>query len=487
MRLFKYIIVRDGLIAPRFPDEIEEELFNAFTFKNPQRAIMERFSPYGIPSNVPEYVYLCETSEDRKHLRLPRGFDLDALSAQTRSYFLARIRFKDDRVSAPCKFPVPLKSLNREQHTLSSSFSSMIRTNSRPYGGVQLISPTGTGKTIALAECARLTKETTLILVPTNLIRDAWYEDLNTYFGLTKKDIGIIQGSKFFLRKPFTIAMIPTLCRKPASWSKVFPYFGAVLVDECHTSAQVTTYDFLSNCPSKWIIGATATDETPYKYKVSAVFGIPIARIENKQEETETSYPLSKVRVTRTNFNYVPAIDTGVMALDFNELLSQLSEDQARNALIVENAFSDWESGHSVLVTTRRVAHAYLLASMLEDNGVPTNVFSAPSFERAMQRQVLVAAILSRKSRMIIASEQIIRLGANLNPLDRLHIATPIASKTNLEQLIGRIRRKDKSATSCKKDCGVRYYLDCQVSYLNRLYARTFLPVCRKLKVADFC
>lgn len=487
MRLFKTIIVRDGLLAPRFSEEIENELFNVFTFKNPQRAIMERFSPYGIPESVPPNIYLCETSSDRRHLRIPRGFNLSSLSLSTQEYFKKKIRFKDDRVVAPCKYPVPLRSLNKEQEVLSRSFSAMMRTNSRPYGGVQMISPTGTGKTIALAECARLTKETTLILVPTNLIRDAWYDDLSVYFGLTKKDIGIIQGSKFHLRKPFTIAMIPTLCRKPDSWSKVFPYFGAVLVDECHTSAQTNTYDFLYNCPAKWLIGATATDETPYKYKVSSVFGVPIARIENTQEETETSYPLNKARVVRTKFEYAPKIDTGVVSLNFQELLDCLSEDDARNNVIVENAFSDWEQGHSVIITTRRVAHAYLLASMMEANGVPTNVFSAPSFEKPLHRQILISSILTRKARMIIASEQIIRLGANLNPLDRLHIATPIASKTNLEQLIGRIRRKDKSSTSTKTNCGVTYYLDDLVPYLRRLYYNTFVSVCKKLKVKDIC
>ena len=80
--------------------------------------------------------------------------------------------------------------------------------------------------------------------------------------------------------------------------------------------------------------------------------------------------------------------------------------------------------------------------------------------------------------------KQAIMLGTNMNPLDRLHIAMPLGQRNNVEQLIGRIRRKTDDGS--KSDCGLIYYLDREVTYLFNVYKRAVVPTLRKLRVPGY-
>ena len=61
-------------------------------------------------------------------------------------------------------------------------------------------------------------------------------------------------------------------------------------------------------------------------------------------------------------------------------------------------------------------------------------------------------------------------------------MSMPVVKKHNLEQLIGRIRRRHEGKTACE----LVYYEDVSVRYLSNIFKRTVIPVLRKLRVPEY-
>lgn len=154
-------------------------------------------------------------------------------------------------------------------------------------------------------------------------------------------------------------------------------------------------------------------------------------------------------------------------------------DDPLRNHLVVEEAVKDWQAGHAVLVTTPRVEHAKLLQALLNAKQTGAMLLTGSTNSDSFYTEKMIENILARKCRMVVATTQAVKLGANLNPLDRLHVAIPPSNKQDLEQLIGRIRRKHPS----KKDAVLVYYHDLMTPYWHSRFKRVFVPTMRKLRV----
>jgi superfamily II DNA or RNA helicase len=180
-----------------------------------------------------------------------------------------------------------------------------------------------------------------------------------------------------------------------------------------------------------------------------------------------------------TKFNYM--IQRG--NLDYNDLLENLHTDQDRNQVIVNEVKRDWLAGRCCLVTTTRRAHVELLVEMLEDAGIDdVNRITGDTNANKDYSDQLLKLLFSGKTRCIVATVQAVKRGANLNPIDRLHLTTPLKKKDDLEQLIGRIRRKHSS----KSDCELVYYIDHLCGYLRNIFNKEARSVFRKLKVPRY-
>jgi superfamily II DNA or RNA helicase len=349
-----------------------------------------------------------------------------------------------------------------------------------------LVVPTSGGKTIATASLSALCNERTLVLCKTNLIKKAWQDDLQKLYGFDpKKDLGLIQQKTVKLGKHITLASTATLNKREHLFAEIFGNIGMLIIDEAHIIGSDSIDKIVSNCPCKYIVGATATPTRTDKkhYLVYGHLGRPVLRIKNTHKETDSSLPLADAKIVRTMYEFRDEegkrFDPEVhMASELGEHLS-LSQD--RNNLIAENVFKDWKAGHSVLVAMDRLAHLDILKKMLREAGIRNVqcIHGAINSRRTKQKEVL-DQIMSRKCRCVLATKAAIKLGANINPLDRLHIAVP-TNKGDMEQLIGRIRRKHPS----KKDAVLTVYRDVDW-FLSRKLVSNFYPVMRKLQVARY-
>lgn len=473
-----YGSIREELQINSFPKRLQLDILAAFAFKNPVYQATLRFSPYGYVSpSIPEFIELARV--DGPLLCCPRGIDPDRQLSDKGAAMFRRIKWADYRQMAPCKFPQLLIALNREQRILLKAFEKQ-RTEEEHFGNFLYVAPTGAGKTILLAQAAKKLGQRTLILFSTDQVKRAWYMGLEKAYGLAPRDIGLIQRNKFDIKDPFTIGSIQTIARRRKHWPELFKQIGTLVVDEADLVTAFSFWSFILSCPARYIIGATATDrpeKTPNFY-LRACFGETRKRIMNVQRDTETVMMVRKAEAIPTSFVY----NTNGM-IDWHDLSDCITMDEDRNRLIVASVIRDLRKGHPCLIVTKRLAHVEILHDMLKARGVKTaNKLTGETNSDRIYTEKLVHKVLSGHVNCVIATTQAVKRGANLNPLAVLHIAMPSAKKNDIEQVIGRIRRKAKGKTECR----VVYYLDVHSSYLLNVYKRYAVPVFRRLKVPEF-
>jgi len=470
------------------PEPLLSELRRAFTFVNPALELAKKYSPWGSEHIDPEFrmwhTMLRENGEE--YDEIPRGFSANKLSTTALAQWL-RLPKQDYRTSYSVKFPKRLLTPNPDQLKIEKAFKKAEANKARPAGTYLIVAPTSAGKTISQACLAGITGQRTLVLAQTNLIKRAWTEDLYKLYGMNENDLGIIQQNKYRLGRHITIASIKTLERRKHLWHEIFSKVGCLIIDECQLIGAERLAEIVEACPAKYVIGMTATPtrRDGKSFIVYSSLGNPLITIENKQEETATSLPLADAEVVNTEFKFENEKGEQIDGeeLDFNKLTDAMINDRARNELCVKRIAQDWKAGHSVLVTTPRVDHIATLVKMLHKAGVEdANGLTGEQNASKTYANKLLDLLMSRTCRCLVATTQLIKLGANINPLGRLHAVIPPMNESDLEQLIGRIRRKSPK----KKDAKMVWYLDQHVPYLFRKYKRVFFPVMRKLKVKRY-
>lgn len=458
--------------SQRLVDEIDE----AFTFKNPLYAQAARFSPWGPPKTIPEYIRLAEVNNGM--LAFPRGIMPYAQLSDAAYKEFQRIKWRDATTNAPTTFP-PLKvTLNAAQTTLRDAFKQARIKRTHPYRAFLFIAPTSVGKTIAQAVVAASTGQRTLILSLTNWIKKAWLEDLKMAYGYSNDEIGLIQQKTWRIGENFTIASVQTLAKRKARWQELFDQIGCIIVDEADTISAPSIYNFIFSFPARYVIGATATSGGSRNAYLQAAFGHVVKRLVSTQSDTESSMALREVEEVHTAFKF----EYQQGNLDFHALTEAMLTDEERNRMICHQVKKDWLAGHSPLVVTSRVPHVHLLMEILKEMGVKNaHALTGETNTGKKYSAKLREDIFSRKCRCVVATRQAVMRGANLNPLDVLHLTMP-TNKHDLEQTIGRIRRKHPG----KKTCRVVYYLDKRTPYLFNVFKREAISCFRKLRVPRY-
>ena len=116
--------------------------------------------------------------------------------------------------------------------------------------------------------------------------------------------------------------------------------------------------------------------------------------------------------------------------LDFNALITTLSESEERNAIIVEKARELWEDGRKQLILCHRVAQAENLAKTCS-NFAKTSLMTGRVNEK---KRVYDADI-------IVATYALAKEGLDIPELDAVHLATPQKDESTVKQSVGRIER----------------------------------------------
>ena len=470
-------ILSDRLYLHGIPTETITGLNEHLRITNPKWQDVKRFSRTGGRyTSVSQFIYAGEVLGDHD-IALPRSVILPAELLPSK---LLELDIKDKRNKSPITFPPLRVTLNSMQKAVAVKFKQIIAEDIPP--AFLLKAGTSFGKTICMLNLARIAKQKTLVLTHRQLIFDTWVADIDKAFaGATTA--GIVRQSKIRIGEHYTVAMLQTLDR----WDKddlaaLFAEFGTVILDEAHICPMPFIEGVVSRCPALYRIGGTATisrkggrDKMLYW-----VFGKPFFSTTDTSTVKGNQLSISEARIVVTKFEYEPAEDD---VFDIHELDHKIIRDVARNKLIVENVLKDVDAGHSVLVTTFRKKHCLFLVRRLKKLGYNPVLLMGDRTQGRAQFDKEVEDIKSGKRRLVVATEQLIREGTNIPPLDRLHVAMSISDRKNAVQLFGRICRA--SPETGKTDAKVTIYFDVRTVSLRRRVTHNMIPVLRGLGVPN--
>lgn len=486
-------VVRSHLKLSGLPNSVKEALKKKLTIANPRYQDAERYGSVESEFIQIEPRIKLWRAQDGK-LYVPRGTSLNLLPKD--------IKFKDRRISAPVEFPSLKVALHSDQkrivRTVIRDIRNKNKSQKRKFGTYLVVLPVAGGKTIAAASLAARLGQRTLVVVHTKLIESAWLRDLKKLFGLEPDEIGLIRGPTWRIGKQFTVASIQTLFKRRSKWKRLYKNFGTVLVDEAHTIPARTFLDCATNFPAMFRIGVTGTVKRadglhPIMYRI---FGRPFFNAPEPKGETATSLPIRDVIVKKTGFTPPETRKARIRTRtgwitkeietdddDWMVMIQMIVKDENRNDLIVESVCKRLRKGNICLITSNRVAHVKELARLIE--AVAGKKYPGAYMVSATSktnRNKIERRLLKRRYRWLVATTQLVKTGANIPPLDRLFMATPIAFESDVKQLLGRIRRKHPG----KKDAVVYDFVDEKVGVLWRQFRRKRIAAYRDIGVERF-
>jgi len=314
----------------------------------------------------------------------------------------------DKRVEVPVKFPEFAFSLRPSQQEIYDKINSDAFINAW----------TSFGKTFTALAIAGKLEQKTLVVVHTLALKDQWVEEVRKVYGFTPSIIG---GGQFDISMPITIGNIQSLTKLPKD--KLSKTFGTLIIDESHHIPSKTFSEIIDTSHAKYKIGLSASSKRKDGLHIlfSDYFG--------KKTFTPPKENYVTPSIHRVTLPIRLADGTQSWAQKINDLC--LSEDYQKYISLVANSYA--KKGHTVLVVSART-------SLLEKCATPDDVCI---IGQTKNRDELLEKVKNGKAKILYGSTNIFAEGISINKLSCLVLATPINNEPLLEQLIGRIIRKN--------------------------------------------
>ena len=414
--------------------------------------------------NKPRVICTADITED--YIGLPRGCEnaLYELLEQSNTNF-----YIYDKTSLGKEIPVTFHGELRDEQ--NEAAEAMLQYNT----GI-LSATTAFGKTVVASYLIAQRKTNTLILVHTQSLMMQWKSSLEKFLnidieppltkrGSVKKNwspIGILGAGKNNLHGNVDIAVMQSLVNGDEIKEYVRDY-GMIIVDECHHISAVNFEKILKFATAKYVYGLTATPTRqdghhpiifmqcgPIRYKVDAK-----AQAEKRSFE---HYLIPRFTVFHSSGEN-----------NINELYGELSENEGRNMLIINDVIEALKHNRCPIILTERCEHVELLSTLLSKhckNIITLFGASSQKIRRATMEQLL--SIPHTEPLLIIATGKYVGEGFDYPRLDTLFLALPISWKGKVAQYAGRLHRNFKGKT----DVRIYDYADIHVPMLEKMYQR---------------
>ena len=386
-------------------NELVTKLKDLSVFENPQIAILQglRKPIY----NIPKKIYSFELHGDQ--LKLPRGLMRDVI-ALLQSHAIA-YTMEDRRYFQEERFPEVRFVLKEEQQ---KAFDRISKKDFSIF-----VAPPGFGKTLMGAKMITHRGVNTLVVVNKNMLLDQWIDRFVSYFGIDKKEIGILGKGKNTLNNRLDIATMQSLKNTPS----LIENYSFVIVDECHHIPALTFENIIKSFKGKYILGLSATPKR--KDGMDPILFQQLGNISYEVKNKKTTKNILKIVPT----NFVSEAD------NFGILLGEIIKDTPRNRLIVEEIKKYKE--RKILVLSDRIEHIGYLEAMLDGENI-----KYVSIHGSMKKQTKAENLEQIESAsVVLATTSYFGEGIDFAHLDTIILATPISFEGRLIQYLGRIGR----------------------------------------------
>lgn len=348
-----------------------------------------------------------------------------------------------------------------------------------PHNIGTLSATTAFGKTIFAIAMIAQRKVNTLILVHRKSLLDQWIKRLDDFLGINetviheekkrkrKKNqspIGVLYAGKKTLHGIIDIALIQSCFDE----NEVKPFvqdYGMVIVDECHHVSSVSFEQVLRLVRAQHVYGLTATPIRKDGHQ--PIIFMQCGKI---RYTADTKTQMGNQDFKRTLIpRFTPFRTISSDAQTYTQVIENMSVDEVRNRLIVDDVCKAVSEGRTPIVLTSLTSHVRLLSEMLFPyaNHVITLVGADSVKEKrvAMER---LQTIPVTESLIIVATGKYIGEGFDYPRLDTLFLALPISWKGNIAQYAGRLHRDCEG----KREVRIYDYVDIRVPLCDSMYRK---------------
>ncbi len=400
------------------PGAVMNLIINRLTFQNPTYLEAEKrgFWTGNIAREIRCYFL------DREELTTPRGFARQLTSIL--HYAGIKYEIYDFRLTLPkvdFSFNGNLRDYQQEAVEAMAA---------RDFG--TLAAPTGSGKTVVALALIAKRRQPALVVCHAKELQEQWIDRIETFLGIPRDGIGVIGGGKMKVGDKITVGLVQSLYKCAG---EVAPHVGFLIVDEAHRCPSRTFTEAVMAFDCRYMTGLSATLWRRDGLLIWWYLGDKVHEID-KDALVEAGHVL-RAEVIWRKTDFEPTFDPSE---EYSRMLSELTQDPDRNALIADDVAKEAQNGGGVcLLLSDRKAHCEALSELLAARGIAATVLTGDIPTK--ERQAIVAALNSGQIKVLVATGQLIGEGFDCQELSTLFLATPIRFNGRLVQYLGRILR----------------------------------------------
>lgn len=425
IKLYDFIYIPTKNLSKTFINKLK----TFATFDNPQvKVLLSLRKPlYNTPRQIKSF------EEDDKYLKLPRGLIYklkEFLDENSVNYKIDNKTFLENIETKKVKF-----ELRAEQE------KAIEQINEKDF--CICVAPPGFGKTLLGAKMFELRACKTLIIVNKNMLLSQWIERFVDYFDYSKKDIGYLGKGKNKLNGNIDVATMQSLKNNP----DLVNNYSFVIVDECHHIPAITFEQIVKQFFGRYILGLSATPNRKDGLEPILYEQLGVVAFEHKRKRTFSN----KLEIIKTDF--ISDAD------NYAQLVNDLSRDETRNSLIIEQI--KLNNHRKILVLTDRIEHINILEQkLLEESFDFVSIHGSLSKKEQEEKMNLI-----EHKNLILATTSYFGEGIDFPHLNTIIFATPISYYGRLVQYLGRIGRGNQ-------ECLAIDFLDNKNAMLNSAYKK---------------
>jgi len=385
----------------------KSDIKSALTITNPKFSVAMSLGKNVM--GISKYTYYFKDTQEG--LVIPIGYGISL-----KDNYLAHHDIEDYRVESPDLLDIEFSGELREYQKGPVDFI-LGNTN----GVIQ--APTGTGKTVIAIAAICKRKQPTLILVHTLELANQFVDRLKAFTNI--RDVGFIGDTRKII-KPVTVGLLQSVTKMdPTELNKTF---GQIFVDEAHIIPANTFAAAIARLKAKykWALGATPERTDGLTKIIFWLTGMNHYIVDDT--DVKSSIVIPELKVIKTDY-FFPIFDSS----EYTQMISHLSEDDARNNLILDT-YKDYKDRQVVMLCQRQSQVKWLHENIQGSRMLTSKTPKA-------QRKKIMKELSSGKCKAVISTIQLFSTGIDVPSLDALFICAPVKSKILVKQMAGRIMR----------------------------------------------
>lgn len=347
------------------------------------------------------------------------------------------------------------------RHYQQEAVDNTVRYFQRKRDPAVIVLPTGAGKSLVIAELAKIAKGRVLVLAHVKELVEQNWEKYKSY-GLEAGIFSASLGKKDWDQKAI-FGSIQSVARAPEEF---FNGFSLLIIDECHRVAEegATQYQEViqklkQNNPGLCILGLTAT---PYRMGMGWLYEYSNngeIKTEQKRFFKQCVYELPLSYMIKNKFLTQPVkIDIPVTCYDFSELteknrmytlaeVEELLKNQKRLTPLIVNNIVDITQRFDrkgVMIFSASVKHAQEILSYLPEGEARLVVGETDM----ASRDQIIEDFKNKKFKYLV-NVSVLTTGFDAPHVDVIAILRPTESNSLYQQIVGRGLRLGPGKTDC--------------------------------------